>query len=252
MSSEITIKTKEEIEILKEGGHILATILDKVSQEIKVGVTTKELDQKARDLMEEYKVEPSFLHFGEPPYPAVLCTSVNEYLVHSIPSNRALKEGDIISLDCGVWYKKLCTDMARTYSVGKISKEAKKLIKVTCKALAIGIKNVKPGKRVGDMAFAVQSYIEKQGYSVVRKLVGHGVGYQVHEAPAVPNFGKKGEGFEFKEGMVLALEPMVNVGHYDIVVDDNEWDIKSKDNSLTAHFENTIVVTSKGAEIITK
>ena len=252
MSGDVTIKTEEEIIKLKEGGNILATILSELGKAVKVGITTKELDQLARDLMKEYKVEPSFLNYSDPPYPAVLCTSVNQQLVHCIPSDYALKEGDIISLDCGIWHKGLCTDMARTFSVGKISEETKKLSKVTRKALEIAIETAKPGNTIGDLGYNVQTYVEQQGFSVVRKLVGHGVGYEVHEPPAVPNFGKKGEGIAFKEGMVLAFEPMVNIGHHDIVTGLNDWDISSKDDSLTAHFEDTIVITSKGAEIITK
>lgn len=249
--SGITIKNSEEIEKLRQGGKILAQILKKVLAKVSPGVTTKKLDELARELMKEYHVEPSFLGFGQPPYPAVLCTSINEELVHCIPSDREIKEGDIVSLDLGIWHKGLCTDMARTVAVGKIPKETKKLIKVTRKALEIAKDQIKPGKTIGDLGWAVQTYVEKHGFSVVRKLVGHGVGYKVHESPRIPNFGHPGEGEKFIEGMVLALEPMVNMGNYEIDVAANQWNIFTKDGSLSAHFEDTIVVTKRGCNTLT-
>ncbi len=250
--SEITIKTPEEIQKLREGGKILAQIMNQLVKAVKPGVKTQELEELARRLMKEHKVEASFLEFGEPPYPAVLCTSINEEIVHCIPRDKEIKEGDLIGLDCGIWHQGLCTDMARTVIVEKSSKEVRKLVKVTRKALEIAKNQVKPGKKIGDLGQAVQLYVEKNGFSVVRELVGHGVGHKVHEPPRIPNFGKSGEGEEFKEGMVLALEPMVNIGHYDIEVRENKWDIVTKDRSLSAHFEDTIVVTKKGCETLTK
>jgi len=249
--SEVTIKTEDEIAKLKEGGKILSKIMSELVKSVKPGMQTKELDSLARQLMKEYKVEASFLEYGEPPYPAVLCSSVNEEIVHCIPRDKEIKEGDIIGLDLGIWHKGLCTDMARTVIVGKVSKEAKKLVKVTKKALEVAKSKVKPGNTVGDLGYAVQNYVEKNGFSVVRKLVGHGVGYEVHEAPRIPNFGNKGEGAEFKEGMVVALEPMVNIGNHEIKIAENGWDIITADGSLSAHFEDTIVVTKNGCEVLT-
>ena len=250
--SEITIKTSEEITKLREGGHILALIMKQLVEAVKPGIKTQDLENLAKKLMKEYQVEGSFLDFGEPPYPAVLCTSVNEEIVHCIPRDKEIKEGDIIGIDCGIWHKGLCTDMARTAIAGKTSKEANKLVKVTRQALAIAKSQVKPGNTVGDLGHAVQKYVEKNGFSVVRQLVGHGVGYEVHEPPRIPNFGRPGEGAEFKAGMVIAIEPMVNLGSHDIKVSPNGWDITTVDGGLSAHFEDTVVVTGKGCETITK
>ncbi|MBU1131112.1 type I methionyl aminopeptidase [Patescibacteria group bacterium] len=250
--STITIKTPEEIKKLREGGKILAKVLRELEGAARPGVKTHELEDLAQKLIKEAGAKPSFLGYGEPPYSAALCTSVNEEVVHCIPSNREIKEGDLIGLDCGIWYKELCTDMAVTIPIGKVSAEVKKLIKVTRKALDIAINQIKPGNTIGDLGSAVQKYVEKNNFSVIRKLVGHGVGYQVHEPPRIPNFGEPGEGEILKEGMVLAIEPMVNVGSHDIEVRDNKWDIVTKDKSLSAHFEYTVVVTKNGCEILTK
>lgn len=250
--SDVTIKTPEEIEKLREGGRILALILKKICQAVQIGVKTQELDDLARRLIKEYQVEASFLEFGEPPYPAVICTSINEEVVHCIPRDKAIKEGDIIGLDIGIWHKGLCTDMSRTVMVGNVSKEAKKLVKVTKIALEVAKRQIKDGNRTGDLGYAVQKYVEENGFSVVKKLVGHGVGYKVHEPPQIPNYGTKGQGEIFKEGMVIAIEPMVNIGGSDIKVLDSGWDIITKDHSLSAHFEDTVVVTKHGCETLTK
>lgn len=260
--SEITIKTPAEIVKLRKGGRILAGILKKVAEIARPGVKAIELDSLARKLIKEAGspreaggeagATPSFEGFGQPPYPAVLCVSVNEGLVHCVPGERELKSGDVVGLDLGIWYEGLCTDMAITVGVGKISGEAKKLIKVTKKSLDIAISQVRPENTLGDIGYAVQSYVEKNSFSVIRKLVGHGVGYQVHEPPQIPNFGSKGHGEVLKEGMVLALEPMVAVGHHDIEVLDNQWDIVMRDKSLSAHFEHTVAVTENGCEILTR
>jgi len=250
--TEVSIKSPEEISRLKEGGKLLFGIVKRVSQAVKPGVTTQELDDLARQLIAEAGARPSFEGFGQPPYPAALCTSVNQELVHCIPGPRQLKEGDIISLDCGIWYKGLCTDHAITVPVGKISLQAKKLIQVTKKSLELAIKQIKPGRPLGDMGFAVQKFVEKNNFGVIRKLVGHGVGYKVHEPPGIPNFGNQGQGKVLKEGMVLAIEPMVSAGDYDIKTRSNGWDIVTADGSLSAHFEHTVVVTNKGVKILTK
>lgn len=248
---EITIKTPDEIEKLRQGGRILAMIMNQLVQAVKPGVKTQDLEELAKKLMKEYQVEGSFLDYGKPPYPAVLCTSINEEVVHCIPRDKVIKEGDIIGLDIGIWHKGLCTDMSRTVLVGKVSKEAKKLVKVTQKALAIAKKQIKPGKTIGDLGYAIEQYVKGNGFSVVRGLVGHGVGYAVHEPPRLPNFGKPKEGEAFKEGMVLAIEPMVNSGGHEIEVKDNGWDIVTKDKSLSAHFEDTVVVTKNGCKTLT-
>jgi len=247
----ITIKTAAEIENLKEGGHILASVLRAVAKTVKPGVTPFELDQLTRKLITEAGAVPSFLHFGEPPYPAALCVSVNEVVVHGIPGNKPLLEGDIVGLDCGLWYKKLCTDMAITVPVGKISKELKKLIKVTQKSLALGLKQVKAGNTTGDIGWAVQDYVEKNGFSVIRELTGHGVGYAVHEAPAIPNFGKPHSGPVLEAGMVIAIEPMTALGDWPIEILENDWDVATIDASYSAHFEHTVVVTEKGYQLLT-
>lgn len=249
--SEPTIKTPEEIQKLREGGRILARILKEVARATRPGIRKKDLDNLARELIGKYQVEASFLDFGEPPYPAAICVSSNEEIVHCIPGEAIIKEGDIVGLDLGIWHRGLCTDMAVTVPVGKITPIAKKLVKVTRRALEIAIKQVAPGKTTGDLGAAVQRYVESQGFSVVRKLVGHGVGYKVHEPPQIPNFGTPGLGETFKPGMVVAIEPMVNVGHHDIYVKSNKWDIVTKDGSLSAHFEKTVAVTQRGCEILT-
>ena len=249
--SDITIKTPAEIQKLAAGGRILAAIVRQLSQAVKPGLTTQDLEDLARSLMKQRGVEGSFLNFGEPPYPAVLCTSVNEEIVHCIPRQKVINEGDIIGIDCGIWYEGLCTDMARTVIAGKTSTEAKRLVKVTRRALAIAKAQIKPGRTIGDLGYAVQQYVEKNGFSVVRQLVGHGVGYEVHEEPRVPNYGRPSEGTKFQEGMVIAIEPMVNVGSPDIKVSANGWDITTIDGSLSAHFEDTVVVTKNSCQTIT-
>src|SRR3989339_1091600 len=229
------IKTPEEIEVLKVGGKILANVLRRVAKAVKPGASTFELDVLARKFIKEAGVTPSFENFGEPPYPAALCTSVNECLVHGIPRDQVLKAGDIIGLDCGVWYKGLCTDAAITVPVGKVVKETRQLLNVTQKSLELALAQVKPGKTLGDIGHAVQSYVEKFGYGVIRELVGHGVGYGVHEEPRIPNYGQPNTGMVLEPGMVLAIEPMVALGGWEIEVLDNEWDIVTRDRSLAAH-----------------
>ena len=247
-----TIKTKEEIDKLREGGSILAAIVYRLAEEARPGLTTWDLEKLAEQLMEEYQVKPSFKGFGDPPYPAILCVSNNEGVVHCLPNKEPLKEGDVLGIDCGIWHKGLCTDMAVTVGIGKVSAEAQKLIGVTRKSLELAMAQVKPGNTLGDIGYAVQSYVEKNGFGVVRHLVGHGVGYDVHEDPRIPNFGKKGTGMVLEPGMVLAIEPMVTLGDWNIKILDNGWDIVTADRSLAAHFENTIVVTEKGCEILTR
>lgn len=252
----ITIKTLEEIKILREGGKRLASVLYRVAEKAKPGVATIELDELAEKLIKENGGEPSFKNYktfqDKIPFPASLCVSINDEIVHGIPSrDRILKEGDIVSLDLGMKYKNLYTDMAITVGVGKIDKQAKKLIEITEKSLAEGIRIIKERNYIGDIGFAIQKYVEKKGFSVVRKLVGHGVGYKAHEEPEIPNFGKKGTREILKSGMILALEPMITAGSPDIVLGSDNWAWKTKDGSLAAHFEHTVVVVKTGAEILT-
>ena len=253
----ISIKTKQEIEIMTEGGKILSEILQKLKQAVKPGITTESLNKLASELIDLYKVKPSFLNYSG--YPAVLCTSVNDEVVHAVPSSRVLKDGDIISLDFGVVHRGLHTDSALTVSVlgdvnhnewQKKNPDIAKLIEVTRKSLEIGIKQVKPGRKIGAIGQAIQEYVEKNGFEVVRDLVGHGIGDKLHEEPYVPNFGSKNDGPVLKEGMTIAIEPMVTMGSWK--VKQEGFAFKTVDKSFAAHFEHTIVVTSSGAKILTE
>lgn len=250
------LKTFEEIENLREGGKILASILLEAGKVALPGVKTIELDSLAEKLIRQAGGLPSFKNYktrdDKVPYPASLCVSINEEVVHGIPGNIELQEGDIVSLDLGMKYKGLYTDSAITIPVGKISGKAGKLIDTAKKSLEEGISAVCAGARIGDIGQAIQQYAEKNGFSVIRKLVGHGLGYKPHEPPEVPNFGRKGTGTLLKEGMVIAIEPMISAGSYDIDLADDLWTWKTKDGSLSAHFEHTVLVTKEGAEVITK
>lgn len=250
------LKSDEEIKVLKQGGRILAGIVNRLVKAAKPGKTTRELDDLVGCLIEEAGGEPSFLGYGGTrPFPAALCASVNEQLVHGIPGEYILKSGDILSLDLGLKYPRqsgLYTDMAVTIAIGKISSQAKELIKVTENALAIWIKNIKSGADLNIIAKKVQEFVEKEGFSVVRDLVGHGVGHAVHEAPNIPNFFVQNWSYPLKEGMVLAFEPMVSAGDYRIKVLEDGWTVVTRDSSLCAHFEHTVAVTKQGCLILTK
>ncbi len=253
----ITIKTPEEIKILRDGGKILASILLMVANKAKPGVATSELDEYAESLIKKAGAEASFKNYKTAddkfPFPASLCVSINDEVVHGIPlQERILKEGDIIGLDLGLKWKNLYTDAAITVPVGKIGPDAEKLLKITKSALEKGIEVIKENVYAGDIGFAIQFYVEKNGFNVVKKLVGHGVGYNVHEDPEIPNWGKKKTGIVLKKGMVFALEPMVSMGNGDVVLDKNNWTWKTKDGFLSAHFEHTIAVVERGAEILTE
>jgi methionyl aminopeptidase len=255
----ITIKTKEEIETLREGGRRLAVVLQAVADIVRPGVSTADLDNLAHKLITEGGDTSAFLNFkpkgATRPYPASLCVSINDEVVHGIPNEhpKILKEGDIVSLDLGLIHKGLITDHAITVPVGKISKEAKRLLDVTKKALDAGIKAAAAGKTTGDIGYAIQSFVEKSGeFGIIEDLAGHGVGYSVHEDPFVPNFGKSGQGARLKAGMVIAIEPMLTLGTYKIIQDSDGYTIRTADCSLAAHFEHTVVITEKGAEILTK
>jgi len=267
----ITLKSKDETQKLKAGGQILAGVLKKVAAKARPGVTTQELNDLATQLVLEAGAIPSFLGYEN--FPASLCTSVNQQIVHGVPSERKLKKGDILGLDLGVLYPPencrgcpsagggcglepgLFTDAAITVPVGQISDKAKKLIAATKKALDLATAQVRPGNHLGDVSAAIQQYVESQGLAVIRDLVGHGVGYAVHEDPEIPNFGQPGQGEELKEGMVLAVEPMVTLGGAKIKKSKAEFGYsgyETADGSLAAHFEHTVVVTKKGAEVLTR
>lgn len=246
----IKIYSENEIEILRQGGKILAKIIEELKKEVKPGVTTKYLNKVAKDLVFSWGAEPSFEGFEG--FPAALCTSINQEIVHAVPGKRKLKEGDILSLDLGIRLEEFCTDMAITIPIGKIDKKTRKLIKITKEALKVGIKQAKPGNHLGDIGHAIQKYVEKNGFNVVRELVGHGVGKQVHEAPRIPNYGSPDEGPELKSGMVLALEPMVTVGDWHVEKTKGGFGYKTVDNSLSCHFEHTIAITPKGPKVLTK
>ena len=248
------IKTREEIDIIGEGGRLLHDILRATAGTVRPGISTWELNEFAEKEIEKIGGRASFKNFGpkKNPFPAGLCTSVNSVVVHGIPSrNVILKDGDIISLDIGMEYKELYTDTAITVSVGKISETAKKLIEITKKSLFAAIDQAKEGNTIGDIAFAAQKTVEAAGFSVVRDLVGHGVGYNVHEDPSVPNFGKKGTGEILREGMVLAIEPMVCEHEYFVQFEPDGWTISTRDGGLAAHFEHTIAITKNGARVLT-
>lgn len=251
----IIIKTKEEIEIIREGGKILAGILNKVGKKAKSGISTYELDKYAFDLIKESGGKSAFLNYkpyGAPrPFPASLCISVNNEIVHGVPSkSKILKEGDIVSLDLGMKYKGLFTDHAITVPVGKISKRDQQLLEYTRKALEIGIWAARGGSTVGDIGHAIESFVNKK-YSIVRELAGHGVGKEIHEDPYVPNYGKKGKGQKLIPGMIIAIEPMLNMGGAKILSDSDGWTIKTLDGSRSAHFEHTVLITEGDAEILT-
>lgn len=250
------LKNIEDINKLREGGKILASVLYEVAQKAVAGTKTIELDMLAEKMIREAGGRPSFKNYKTPddkiPYPASLCVSINDEVVHGLPSEIILKDGDVVSLDLGMEYKGFYTDMAVTIPVGKASEQAKKLIATTKEALDLAIMAVKSGAFIGDIGCAIQSFAERNGFNVVRKLVGHGLGRKAHEDPEIPNFGVKGKGEILREGEVIAIEPMITAGRHDIYLDKDLWTWKTKDGSLSAHFEHTIIITKTGAEIITK
>jgi methionyl aminopeptidase len=249
------IKTKDEIGKIREGGKILHGILRAAAAMVKPGISTAELNDFAEKEIIKAGGRPSFKNYGEKdnPFPAGLCTSINEVVVHGIPSKKEiLKEGDIVGLDIGMEYKGLYTDTAITVPVGKVNKEVEKLLDVTQKALQAGIDQARPGNRVGDIGAAIEAHANKTKLGVIRDLVGHGVGYGVHEDPLIPNFGRPHTGKELKEGMVLAIEPMFTLGGYRLVFDEGDgWTISTADGKYSAHFEHTIAITKDKAEILT-
>ena len=246
----ISIKSPREIELLRVAGEITGSTHNYLKPYIKAGITTKELDRLAEEYIRSRGATPSFK--GYDGFPGTVCASINEEVVHGIPSNRKLKEGDIITLDIGACYKGYHGDSAWTYAVGKITDEKKKLMEVTKESLFKGLEQVKAGNRIGDIGHAVQEYAESFGFGVVRELVGHGVGTDVHEEPDVPNYGKAHTGPILKEGMVIAVEPMITAGTREIFILDDDWTIITQDEKPAAHYEHTVLVTKDGYEILTR
>jgi methionyl aminopeptidase len=247
----VVLKSSQEIEKMRHAGKIVREVLELVRAKVKPGATTYDLEKAAEARLSELGVKAAFK--GYHGYPCVLCTSVNNEVVHGIPSpKRVLKEGDIVSVDCGVVVDGYYGDAAITVPVGAIAPEAERLLKVTEESLKAGIAAVKPGATLGDVGAAVQGVVEGQGFSVVRDFVGHGIGTAMHEDPQVPNFGEAGHGMKLKVGMVIAIEPMVNAGRPDVQVLDDGWTAVAKDGSMSAHFEHTVAVTATGARILTE
>ncbi len=245
----IYCKTEAEIELIKQSAEILGKAHAEVAKNIKPGVTTSELDKIAYDYITKNGGKPSFK--GYKGYPSSLCISVNEVVVHGLPNNYELVEGDVISIDCGVYLNGFHSDSAYTYGVGEISDEKRLLLKVTKESLYIGIAQALSGNRTGDIGHAVQSFVEGAGYSVVRELVGHGIGKSLHEEPEVPNYGKKGTGVRLQERMVIAIEPMVNMGKKNIFQEKDGWTIRTADRKPSAHFEHTVAIGKGKVEILT-
>ena len=245
----IHYKTAEEIDIIKESAEILGRAHAEVAKLIEPGIQTIDLDKVAFEYIKDHQGTPSFKGYNGFPY--TLCVSINENVVHGFPSNYELKEGDIVSIDCGVFYKGFHSDCAYTYPIGEISNEITQLITATKESLYVGIEEAVYGKRIGDIGFAIQQYVQKRGYSVVRELVGHGLGRELHEKPEVPNYGKKGRGAKLKDGMVIAIEPMVNLGKRNIVAESDGWTIRTSDRMPSAHYEHTVAVFKDRTEILT-
>jgi len=246
----ISLKSKREIEIMREGGKILAEVLRYLSDYVRPGIRTIDIDEKALTLIKERGGEAAFK--GYRGYPANICASLNEEVVHGIPSTRELEEGDILSVDIGVKYKNYFVDAARTWPVGKISSIAEKMLKVSKAALyKAALPNLIAGKRLGDVSSAIQKYVESQGFNVVRDFVGHGIGQAIHEEPQVPNFGKPDRGIKLESGLVLAIEPMVTEGGYEVAILDNSWTVVTCDGKLASHHEDTVVVNEGVPEILT-
>jgi len=245
----VIIKTKQEIEVMREGGKILARIMKELEKAVRPGIETKKLDQLAESLVLNFKAECSFK--GYRGFPACLCTSINEEIVHGLPSERKLKEGDIISLDLGIFYKGFHTDLALTLPVGKVDPEVQRLIRVTKKALKRGLKKIRPGNTVGDIGNTIQRYVESQGFSIIKELCGHGIGKKVHEDPQILNYGQRHQGEVLKEGMTFCLEPMISMGKGQIKKSKNGYGFQTWDGSLSCHFEHTVAVTKEGYQTLT-
>lgn len=245
----IFYKTEEEIELIRQSGDLLGRAHAEVAKLIKPGIETIDLDKAAYDFIVKNGGIPSFKDYNKFPY--TLCISVNENVVHGMPGNYKLKDGDIVSIDCGVFLNGFHSDSAYTYTVGEVSEEVKNLLLKTKESLYLGIEQAISGNRIGDIGFAVQQHVEAEKFSVVRELVGHGIGRELHEGPEVPNYGKRGKGIKLMEGMVLAIEPMVNAGKKNVVQEADGWTIRTADRKYSAHFEHTVAVKKGKADILT-
>ena len=246
----VILKQPDEIDKARASSRIVAEVLSVLRERIKPGVTTRELDKIAESVTEKRGAKPAFK--GYRGYPYSLCASVNEEVVHGMPSGRVLKEGDIVGLDFGVYYQGFYGDAAVTLPVGRVSEEAARLMRVTEQSLYAAIEQASSGNRLGDISAAVQETAESAGYSVVRDFVGHGIGRNMHEDPQIPNFGKKGRGIELQTGMILAIEPMVNAGRYRVKILPDGWTVITEDGSLSAHFEHSVAITDNGPEILSR
>ncbi len=244
----IYLKTDEEVELMRVSNLLVSRTLAEIAKNIKPGVTTIQLDKIAEAFIRDNGAVPTFLGYGG--FPSSLCISVNDQVVHGIPSDYELKEGDIVSVDCGAEKDGFHGDSCYTFCVGEVSEEVKRLLRTTKESLFEGIRNAVEGKRVGDIGYAIQTYCENRGYSVVRSMVGHGIGREMHEDPEVPNFGKRGNGPKLKSGMAIAIEPMINMGKHDIYIERDGWTARTRDKKPSAHFEHTVVVRKGQADIL--
>jgi len=241
-------RSPEEIALLRESNQLVSKVLGMLAREIRPGISTEWLDKLAEEYIRSHNAVPGFL--GYRGYPRTLCTSVNEEVVHGIPSKRILKEGDIVSVDCGVLLNGYYGDSAYTFAVGEINDKVRKLLQITKESLYLGIREAKAGNRVGDIGYAIQQHCERHGYSVVREMVGHGLGQNLHEAPEVPNYGKRGTGPKLLNGMVICIEPMINMGKRYIVQDEDGWTIRAGDGLPSAHFEHAVAIGENEAEVL--
>ena len=251
----IFLKTEDEIELMRQANQLVGATLGELAKHIKPGVTTLQLDKLADEFIRDHGAIPTFKGFPNPyggPFPASICTSVNDVVVHGVPSDKTvLKNGDIISIDCGTLLNGFCGDSAYTFCVGEVSDEVKKLLRITKESLFEAIGQAVSGRHIGDVSYAVQSYCEAQGYGVVRELTGHGIGHEMHEDPPVPNYGRRGNGVMLKAGMCIAIEPMITMGSREIYLDSaDRWSICTRDRKPAAHFEHTLVVRKGKAEIL--
>lgn len=249
----IFLKTEDEIELLRESNLLVGKTLAELAKILKPGVTTKQLDKVAEEFIRDNGAIPTFKGFPNPnggPFPASICTSVNEQVVHGVPGDVVLKDGDIVSIDCGTFKNGFCGDSAYTFCVGEVSEEIRNLLKVTKEALYIGIENAVHGKRLGDIGFAIQQHCESNTYGVVREFVGHGIGRDMHEDPQVPNYGKRGSGTMLKKGLCIAIEPMITLGDRQVVLEQDGWSVRTRDHKPAAHFEHTVAVGSGNADIL--
>lgn len=244
----IILKSKEEIELIRESARLVGKTLAEVAKLIQPGVNTLTLDKRAEEFIRDHRAIPGFLGYSG--FPNSLCISVNSHVVHGLPSKYILKDGDIVSVDCGVLLNGFFGDSAYTFGVGELSEDHRKLLQVTKESLYLGIEQAVEGNRIGDISFAVQSHCEKNQFSIVRELVGHGIGRNLHEDPQVPNYGKRGSGPKIQKGMVIAIEPMVNLGVRSIVFEKDGWTTRTRDNKYSAHFEHTIAVGENGPDIL--